>query len=59
MSTYVTVWQCAKCGAVIPTRQPNAGFLYGYGKPKSGPCPCGGDHEWNEIVDGHYEEDDD
>jgi hypothetical protein len=58
MSTYVTTWQCRKCGAVIPTRQKNAGFIMGYGRPNSGPCPAGDSHEWHQIVEGKYIPDD-
>ena len=55
MGTYVTTWSCKKCGLTIPTRQENAGFLYGYGCPKPGHCPCGEEHDWYQIVDGHWE----
>lgn len=56
MSTYVTTWQCSKCGAVVRTVQENAGFVNGYGsgKLKSGPCPAGGDHDWNELTKGEW-----
>ena len=57
MGTYRTTWQCSKCGAVIPTVQRNAGFLNGYGKPKDGPCPAGGNHDWYEIVEGTWSDD--
>lgn len=58
MSTYSTTWQCLKCGAVVHTRQKDAGFLYGYGSSQlqSGPCPAGGDHEWNELTHGTWED---
>lgn len=56
MSTYSTSWQCRKCGAVVHTRQEGAGFWRGYGSSqlKSGPCPAGGDHEWNELTNGTW-----
>lgn len=59
MSTYSTTWQCSKCGAIVNTRQRSAGFLYGYGSSqlKSGPCPAGGDHNWNELTEGRWEND--
>lgn len=59
MSTYRTTFQCRKCGIAIPTVQRNAGFLYGYGSSqlKSGPCPAGGDHEWNEVTNGTWSDD--
>ena len=59
MSTYRTVWQCTKCGAQIPTVQRDAGFWRGYGKSqlRSGPCPGGGDHEWNELTEGSWSDD--
>lgn len=57
MSTYRTTWSCSKCGITIPTVQRNAGFLYGYGKPKDGPCPNGGNHDWYEIVEGTWSDD--
>lgn len=36
-------YQCTKCGAIVPTVQPHAGFLNGYGRGqlKDGPCPAG------------------
>lgn len=56
MSTYITTWQCRKCGAIVRTVQPKAGFIRGYGSSqlKSGPCPGGGDHEWNELTEGQW-----
>lgn len=59
MATYVTTWQCRKCGAEVPTKQPDAGFWRGYGERQlaTGPCPGGGDHEWHELVEGQWIDD--
>ena len=61
MSTYITTWQCVKCGAIVKTRQPNAGFWCGYGTRQlaDGPCPAGGDHDWHELTRGKWVDDDD
>lgn len=60
MSTYITTWQCRKCGAVVRTVQRNAGFLQGYGtrQLQPGPCPGGGDHDWHELTKGQWLPDD-
>ena len=59
MSTYSTTWMCNKCRVVVSTRQPKAGFIRGYGTGllKSGPCPCGGDHDWHELTEGTWSPD--
>ena len=54
MSTYSTTWQCSKCGAVVSTQQEGAGFIRGYGRPNSGPCPAGDSHDWHELVQGKW-----
>ncbi len=61
MSTYITTQQCVKCGAIVRTKQPHAGFWRGYGSSQlqNGPCPRGGDHEWHELTQGKYIPDDD
>lgn len=60
MSTYITTWQCVKCGAIVTTKQPNAGFWHGYGirQLADGPCPKGGDHDWHELTQGKWVDDD-
>lgn len=60
MSTYITTWQCVKCGATVKTKQPNAGFWCGYGTRQlaDGPCPAGGDHDWHELTRGTWVDDD-
>lgn len=59
MGTYKTTWQCAKCGVTVTTIQPNAGACYGYGSGQlqDGPCPAGGDHDWNELTKGEWIDD--
>ena len=59
MSTYITTWQCVKCGATVKTVQPKAGPIRGYGtgQLQSGPCPAGGDHDWHELTIGQWVED--
>ncbi len=61
MSTYKTIYQCAKCGAQVPTVQPKAGFWRGYGTAQlqDGPCPAGGSHDWHELTKGQWLPDDD
>jgi hypothetical protein len=61
MSTYKTTYQCTKCGAIVPTVQPHAGFWRGYGSGqlKDGPCPAGGSHDWHELTEGKWVPDDD
>lgn len=60
MSTYITTWQCRKCGATVRTTQTHAGFWRGYGTRQlaEGPCPGGGDHDWHELVKGVWVDDD-
>jgi hypothetical protein len=55
-NTYSTVYQCSKCSAVVPTSQPDAGFIRGYGtgQLKDGPCPAGGSHDWHELTQGKW-----
>lgn len=56
MDTYVTMWTCKKCHLTVPTRQKDAGFILGYGRPTGGYCPVDGySHEWEEAIDGHWE----
>lgn len=57
MGTYRTTWYCTKCCINIQTVTPNAGFGNGYGKPKDGPCPKGGYHDWQELSDGTWSKD--
>lgn len=53
MGTLRRLWQCSKCGITVPTTQRNAGFLNSYGllQLSKGPCPAGGDHDWNGVHD--------
>ena len=59
MATYKTTFQCAKCGAIVPTIQHGAGFLRGYGSGQlqDGPCPAGGSHDWHELTKGEWIDD--
>lgn len=52
MSTYITSWQCVKCGAIVKTKQPKAAFLRGYGTRQlaDGPCPARGSHDQHELL---------
>ena len=64
MGTYYAVWQCTKCKAQVSTRV--SGYSHGWhsdntlGKNQlvKGPCPCGGNHDWQKLA-GHWNWDED
>ena len=61
MSTYITTWQCRKCGVVVRTSRPGAGCLQGYGSRQlqDESCPGGGSHDWYELFEQWLPDDND